>query len=166
MSDKDAGGIQNTLRLIKDLLVVLILLAMFIGIVVIILNIGTLFSAIGSFLKPNNQNQNYNPNNPDQNYNNQNYTPDQNFNNQNGTNNSMNKSKNNPLSTLGPQLKAAVDSGDWNTADNIMGTIDSMSSQLPIEIQNLLPQVDQAVRNRDRATFDSLAQQIQALIKQ
>ena len=159
MPDRDAGGIQNILGLIKELLVVLILLAMLIGIVVIILNIGTLFSAIGSFLKPNNQNQNYNPNNPGQNYNNQNYTPDQ-----NGTNNSLNNS-NNPLSTLGPQLKAAVDSEDWNTADNIMGTIDSMSSQLPIEIQNLLPQIDQAIRNRDRATFDSLAKQVQALLK-
>jgi hypothetical protein len=153
MPEED-DGIQNVSGP-TNLLTILILLAVLIGIIVVLLNIGGISDTIGSFLNRNNQNNpDNNPyNNP--NYNNTSYQNDQ---------GNMNQSRNNPLDILGPQLQAAVDSGDWGTADSIMSSIDSMSSQLPPAVQNLLPQFDQAVRNRDQATFDNLAKQAQQAI--
>jgi len=163
MAERDALGWA------RDILIVLILLAILAGIVVAILNMGKLFAGIGSFLQSgaNNQSQNGNYNQYG------NYTQNQGNQYNQGNNNQGNYSQNNynqgnysqnnnqnqteqALSIIGVKLKSAVDQGDWSTAADIMGTIDSMSSQLPPEIQSLLPQLDEAVRNHDQAAFDRL----------
>ena len=159
MAERDALGWA------RDILIVLILLAILAGIVVAILNIGTLFKGIGSLLQPGGNNQGYyNPGSYNQGSNQGNYNPNQGNYSQNNYNpGGYNQSSSqDPLSIMGANLKSAMDKGDWSAASDIMGTIDSMSSQLPPEVQSLLSQFDEAVRNHDQAAFNSLYASVQA----
>jgi hypothetical protein len=169
MPERDALGWA------RDILIVLILLAILAGIITAILNINSLFNAISS-LTGQNGNRNYQNQGNNQNYgsgNNQSYNSQNNYqqnSNQSGyqqNNNQSSYQQNNSqsqqaqaLSDMAVSLKNAVDTGDWGTADSILRVVDSMSSQLPQEVQSLLPQFDQAVRNRDKTAFDALYAQV------
>jgi len=143
----------DILKVVKDILIILILLAVLAGIVLLVLNISKLFGALGS-LMPNPGNGQSLGSNQTYNQGNQQYRP------QNQSNNSDN-SQYQAISDIANQLKSAVDSGDWSTADRLMAVIDSMASQLPPEVQPFLSQLDDTVRNRDRSTFDSVFAQAQ-----
>ena len=133
---------RDALTWARDILVVLILVAVLAGIVMVVLNVGNLFGSIGA-LMPNpgsNQNPGGNLNYNDQGNRNQggNQTYNQGSRPQNGSNDSQLQA----IQDMANDLKDAVDSGDWSTADRLMAAIDSMSSQLPPWAQPFLSQLE------------------------
>ncbi len=135
--------LQSILGIIRDVLIILVMLAALWSLLVVVpqmmRGLGALSSLSSGTGSPNSYSGGNSPNS---------YGGSPNANTAN-------------LQNLGNQLRNDVDSGNWDAAQNDLNQVKAVSSLLPPQIQQALPQVEQAIQNKDKASLDQLYNQFQ-----
>ena len=149
--------VSTVLGIIRDVLLIITLIAVIAGIVTIVPKMTAALGMMGG-LSQAGQYGFGNSSGSGQQYGGGNYA-NGNGQQSGGTNNSQGPGGIN-MNEFALKLKGEVDSGNWDAAMGNMNTLNSMSSQLPSDVQQALPSLEQDINNRDQASFDSLFGQL------